>query len=65
MTGNMKGYAIEKDGSRRIVTVPIPKPGPYQALVKIEACGVCNGTYIKLAHQNFKKLLHLSGPFGA
>lgn len=54
MTGNMKGYAIEKDGSRRIVTVPIPKPGPYQALVKIEACGVCNGTDIKLAHQNFK-----------
>ncbi len=54
MTGNMKGYAIEKDGSRRIVTVPIPKPDPYQALVKIEACGVCNGTDIKLAHQNFK-----------
>ena len=44
MTGNMKGYAIEKDDSRRIVTVPIPKPGPYQALVKIEACGVCNGS---------------------
>lgn len=54
MAEKMNGYAIEKDGSRHIVTVSVPKPNPYQALVKIEACGVCNGTDIKLIHQNFK-----------
>lgn len=54
MDGKMRGYAVEQDGSRHIVSISIPKPGPYQALVKIEACGVCNGTDIKLVHQNFK-----------
>ena len=42
--GTMKSYAVLEDGSCRTVEIPTPEPGPYEALVRIEACGVCNGT---------------------
>jgi threonine dehydrogenase-like Zn-dependent dehydrogenase len=31
--------------------VPVPKPGPYQALVRIEACAICNATDVKIFHR--------------
>jgi len=30
--------------------VPVPKRGPYQALVRIEACAICNATDVKIFH---------------
>ncbi len=50
----MKSYVVYADHSRRIVEMPMPKYGEYDALVKIESCGVCNGTDGKIIHGNFK-----------
>ena len=52
--GTMKSYAVLEDGSCRTVEIPTPEPGPYEALVRIEACGVCNGTDSKMIHRTFK-----------
>ena len=42
----MKGIIVEKDGTIRLADdIPMPEPGPYEALVKIESCMICNGTY--------------------
>jgi threonine dehydrogenase-like Zn-dependent dehydrogenase len=41
-----------------LIDLPIPVIGPYEALVKVEACGICNGTDIKLIDGEF-----LPGPF--
>ncbi|MDO4571181.1 MAG: zinc-binding dehydrogenase [Planctomycetia bacterium] len=50
----MKGYVVYKDGTRRIEELPMPTYGKYDALVKIESCGVCNGTDMKIIHGKFK-----------
>ena len=50
----MLGFAACKEGGTALVTVPIPEPGPYQALVRMKACGVCNGTDSKIIHHTFK-----------
>ena len=34
----------------------MPKYKECQALVKMQSCGVCNGTDLKLIHGNFKNL---------
>lgn len=54
MEKHMKSLVVSDDGSLSIVEVPIPEYDDYKALVKMEACGVCNGTDIKLIHRNFK-----------
>jgi threonine dehydrogenase-like Zn-dependent dehydrogenase len=41
-----------------LIDLPIPAIGPYEALAKVEACGICNGTDIKLIDGEF-----LPGPF--
>jgi len=50
----MKGYCVHKDGSCAIEELPIPSYGKYEALVKMESCGVCNGTDMKIIHGVFK-----------
>jgi threonine dehydrogenase-like Zn-dependent dehydrogenase len=50
----MKSLVVDKDGSLSIEEVPVPKFTDYQALVRMESCGVCNGTDMKLIHRNFK-----------
>lgn len=51
----MKSYVVYEDGTRKIVDgMPMPKYGEYDALVKIESCGVCKGTDIKIIHGEFK-----------
>lgn len=51
----MRSYVVYKDGTKKIVdNMPIPKIGDYDALVKIESCGVCNGTDTKIIHGKFK-----------
>lgn len=50
----MKGFAVEKDGSLHHVEIPMPTYHPYQAMVRMVSCGVCNGTDMKLIHHSFK-----------
>ena len=50
----MKSFAVDAKGSLSIVEVPMPTLDDCTALVKIEACGVCNGTDSKLVHGTFK-----------
>lgn len=50
----MKSYVVYADRSCGIVDMPMPKYGDYDALVKIESCGVCSGTDMKIIHGKFK-----------
>ncbi len=50
----MRGLVVDKNGLLSIVKLPMPKINPYQALVKLKSCGVCNGTDMKLIHRAFK-----------
>lgn len=50
----MKTLICEKDGSLHIGEVSVPGIDDYRALVKVEACGVCNGTDIKIIHGKLK-----------
>ena len=50
----MKSYVVYEDQSCKIVDMPMPTFGDYDALVKIESCGVCSGTDTKIIHGKFK-----------
>ncbi len=50
----MKSYVVLADGTCRVEEMPLPTFGDYEALVKIESCGVCNGTDMKIIHRKFK-----------
>lgn len=50
----MKSYVVYEEGKCRIEEMPMPTYGEYDALVKIESCGVCNGTDSKIIHGKFK-----------
>ncbi len=50
----MKSYVVYADQTCKIEEMPMPKYGEYDALVKIESCGVCNGTDMKIIHGKFK-----------
>lgn len=50
----MKSLMVDKNRSLALVDVPVPGFDEYKALVKMEACGVCNGTDLKLVHGQFK-----------
>ncbi|MCL2703178.1 MAG: zinc-binding dehydrogenase [Defluviitaleaceae bacterium] len=50
----MKTLIVDKNGALSIGEVSKPSINEYQALVKMIACGVCNGTDTKLIHGNFK-----------
>lgn len=50
----MKSLSVNKDGELAVVDVPMPAIDDCKALVKVEACGVCNGTDSKLVHGTFK-----------
>lgn len=50
----MQGFAALADQTTALVTVPMPEIQPYQALVRMKACGVCNGTDSKIIHHTFK-----------
>lgn len=47
----MRAVVVEEQGQVRVVDdVPMPVPGEYDALVKIVACGFCNGTDMRIIH---------------
>lgn len=50
----MKSYVVYADQTCKIEEMPMPKYGQYDALVKMESCGVCNGTDMKIIHGVFK-----------
>ena len=51
----MRSYVVYADQTCKIVDdMPMPKYGDYDALVKIESCGVCAGTDTKIIHGKFK-----------
>jgi threonine dehydrogenase-like Zn-dependent dehydrogenase len=49
----MRAVAVVKPGEVRVVEVPRPAPGPYQALVQTEAAVICNATDGKLVAGHF------------
>ena len=52
----MKTLIVKKDHTLDIVEVPKPVITEYEALVKMVACGICNGTDAKIIKGKFKGL---------
>jgi len=50
----MKSLVVNDQGILSIENVSMPRFNEYQALVKMESCGICNGTDMKLIHRQFK-----------
>jgi threonine dehydrogenase-like Zn-dependent dehydrogenase len=50
----MKTLVVDAKHELSIREVPMPKYKECQALVKMQSCGVCNGTDLKLIHGEFK-----------
>lgn len=46
----MKAAVITAPGILEIRELPVPRPNPYQALVRMDVAGVCSATDRKLAH---------------
>jgi threonine dehydrogenase-like Zn-dependent dehydrogenase len=49
----MKGLFIISPGKMKILDLDQPEPGPYEALVKTEACAICNSTDTKVIRGQF------------
>lgn len=49
----MKSVIAIHPGHLEILNTPVPKPGPYQALVRTECACLCNRTDSELLHGNF------------
>jgi threonine dehydrogenase-like Zn-dependent dehydrogenase len=50
----MKSLVVAANGALSIEDTTIPTINDFQALVKMESCGVCRGTDSKLIHGDFK-----------
>lgn len=50
----MKTLTVDEKGKLSVSEVENPVVGEHQALIKMIACGMCNGTDTKLIHGNFK-----------
>ena len=50
----MKAVLVQEPNKLAVVTdLPRPEPNPYQALVRIEACSICNSTDRKILERHF------------
>lgn len=49
----MQGLFVTQPGELAIGELPLPTPGPYEALVKTRACAICSSTDTKLIHGEF------------
>jgi threonine dehydrogenase-like Zn-dependent dehydrogenase len=49
----MKGLFVVGKDQTEILELPEPEIGPYEALVQVEACGICNSTDWKLIEGEF------------
>lgn len=68
----MRSVAVLAPGQVKIVDdVPVPVPGDYEALIRVRACGFCNGTDFQIirgtlpAHEGMKEFPTLLGHEGA
>lgn len=52
----MKSLAVTKDLKLKVVKISKPKYEDNKVLVKTLACGVCNGTDMKILHGKFKNI---------
>ncbi len=52
----MKSLAVTKDFELEVVEVEKPKCEDNKVVVKMLACGVCNGTDTKILHGKFKNI---------
>lgn len=52
----MKSLAVMEDKSLKIVEVSKPQVDDTSVIVKVRACGICNGTDMKIIHGNFKNI---------
>ena len=50
----MKAYIVCPDGKCEFRNLPMPKYDAYSALVKMESCGICNGTDMKIIQHKLK-----------
>jgi len=50
----MKAWAALAPDHIKCVDIPIPEPGDYEALVKIEACVICNSTDWMVVNDHFR-----------
>jgi threonine dehydrogenase-like Zn-dependent dehydrogenase len=44
----MKAVAVLRPGEVGVVDIPPPEPREYECLVRVHACGLCNGTDLKI-----------------
>ncbi len=49
----MKGLFVTAKNQLGILELPEPTPGPYEALIQVEACAICNSTDRKLIEGEF------------
>lgn len=49
----MKGIFVTDKNRTEILELPEPEVGPYEALVQVEACGICNSTDHKIIEGEF------------
>ena len=49
----MKGIFVTERNRTEVLDLPEPELGPYEALVQVEACGICNSTDWKLIEGEF------------
>jgi L-iditol 2-dehydrogenase len=49
----MKGIFVTAVHRTEVLDLPIPQIGPYEALVQVEACGICNSTDWKIIEGEF------------
>jgi threonine dehydrogenase-like Zn-dependent dehydrogenase len=49
----MKGLFVTAVDQTAIMELPEPEPGPYEALVQVLACGICNSTDWKIIEGEF------------
>ena len=55
----MKAVVVTAFGEVRVADdVPVPVPGDYEALIKVHACGFCNGTDMGIIYGTIKKDYH-------
>ena len=52
----MKAAIVPEHGRLEVVDISPPAPGPYDCLVRIDACAICAGTDLNLIAGNFTSL---------
>lgn len=60
----MKAAVLHKPGELEIAEIPTPRPNAYQALVRMEACGVCSGTDTHIFEGKMAFHIDYPGVFG-